>query len=64
MDEVKIEKDEVRLCDFCEAKDLNIDAHFDAKTQMGYWADMCHRCFNNYGIGLGLGKGQKLIRDI
>lgn len=43
-------------CDFCSAVAL-----YDGKTTMGPWANMCPRHFRTYGIGLGLGKGQKLI---
>jgi hypothetical protein len=42
-------------CDFCIK-----DAKYDGKTQMGPWAHMCAGCFRAYGVGLGLGKGQKL----
>jgi len=31
----------------------------DGATTMGPWANMCPRCFEKYGRGLGLGKGQK-----
>lgn len=43
-------------CDFC-----NEEAEYDGKTRMGPWAAMCHECLWQYGIGLGLGKGQRLI---
>jgi hypothetical protein len=51
-------------CDFCKNSELhnaNVEAHYDAKTVMGPWANMCDKHFKFYGIGLGLGKGQKLI---
>lgn len=44
------------ICDLCKNK----EAHFDGKTTFGPWAYMCQQCFTRYGIGLGLGKGQKL----
>jgi hypothetical protein len=37
------------------------DAEYDAKTIVGPWANMCAECFETYGIGLGLGRGQKLV---
>ena len=43
-------------CDFCASA-----AAFDGKTHMGPWAYMCTADFQVYGIGLGLGRGQKLI---
>ena len=32
---------------------------YDGKTKMGPWAYMCITCYTKYGVGLGLGKGQK-----
>ena len=43
-------------CQFCSAP-----AAYDAKTRMGPWAYLCERCFKKDGIGLGLGKGQRLV---
>lgn len=48
-------------CDMPQHKEKKVDAHFDAKTTYGVWAYLCRPCFNKYGTGLGLGKGQKLI---
>ena len=42
-------------CDFCDAQ-----AAYDAKTKYGPWANMCQRCFWMHGIGLGIGRRQKL----
>lgn len=36
-------------------------AAYDGKTAHGPWANMCEECFNQYGTGLGTGKGQKLL---
>ena len=44
-------------CQFCSAP-----AAYDAKTHMGPWAYLCEKCFKWHGIGLGLGKGQRLVR--
>jgi len=38
-----------------------VPATHDGATAMGPWAYMCEPCFDNYGVGLGLGKGQRLI---
>lgn len=43
-------------CDFC-----NSPAQYDGKTVIGPWANMCEVHFKQYGKGLGLGKGQKLV---
>jgi len=45
-------------CDFCPKEAL-----YDGKTKFGDWAYMCQNHFNLYGIGLGLGRGQKLILE-
>lgn len=42
-------------CDFCGA-----EACVDGKTYTGPWAMMCSRCWQDYGVGLGTGRGQKL----
>ena len=46
-------------CNFCEG-----EAEYDGKTIYGPWAFMCFRCFEAFGVGLGLGKGQKLESTI
>jgi hypothetical protein len=43
-------------CDFCGSK-----AEYDGKTGFGPWASMCKTHFSMLGIGLGTGKGQKLV---
>lgn len=55
--------DKLPLCQLCQQDPLILYqvAHYDGKTRMGPWAYMCRQCFKQYGIGLGLGKGQKLI---
>ncbi|QPX62582.1 hypothetical protein SEA_WOLLYPOG_30 [Arthrobacter phage Wollypog] len=47
---------ELAACDFCGES-----AHFDGKTKQGPWAYMCTDCFCSYGVGLGMGRGQRLI---
>jgi hypothetical protein len=49
---------EPRACDFgvtCEP------ALVDGRTQLGSWANMCPNHFKEYGVGLGIGRGQVLI---
>lgn len=44
-------------CDICTA----VEAKYDAMTTRGPWAYMCQGCFGDYGVGLGLGRGQELV---
>ena len=37
------------------------EAHYDGKTIHGPWAYMCEQHFTEFGVGLGTGRGQKLI---
>ena len=52
---------EIPDCDFC--KPTPVPAYADGMTTMGPWANMCRPCFDIYGIGLGLGRGQELLKD-
>jgi hypothetical protein len=38
-----------------------IPAGYDGATRLGPWAFMCDGCFTAYGVGLGVGRGQRLI---
>lgn len=58
----------VPLCDICFHRSLGTSApvivalaEYDGKTQAGPWAFMCSADFANYGVGLGLGRGQRLV---
>lgn len=44
-------------CDICS----DVQATYDGKTVKGGWAYMCYDCFVLLGVGIGLGRGQKLI---
>ena len=46
-------------CDFNHSQTTK--AEFDGKTTMGPWANMCEAHFGLFGVGLGTGKGQRLI---
>ncbi len=47
-------------CDLCGA-----NARYDGKTVNGPWANMCQIHFAMLGVGLGTGKGQRLVlRDV
>lgn len=48
-------------CDFCRGVS---EAFYDGKTIHGPWGFMCEQHFQNYGIGLGTGRGQRLnVKD-
>jgi len=49
--------DSLPKCDFC-----NEPAAYDAVTKLGCWANMCEEHFDQYGISLGTGKGQRLLK--
>ena len=36
---------------------------YDGQTNFGPWAVMCYECFQKYGVGLGLGKGQEYLKN-
>jgi len=61
--EVKVDK--LPYCDFCKIYNIQPPdkATYDGKTKMGYWAYMCRVHFRKYGVGLGAGKGQRLIKE-
>lgn len=46
-------------CDLCGVKIKSQKFWVDGRTRMGPWANMCPRCFGQYGVGLGTGAGQK-----
>lgn len=47
-------------CDFCVEPHAK-PAEFDGATVFGKWAFMCEAHFTMHGVGLGTGKGQRLI---
>lgn len=38
-----------------------VEALYDGKTTHGPWANMCQVCFEAVGVGLGTGRGQRLL---
>jgi len=47
-----------RKCDLCSS---DTEAKYDGKTIFGAWGYMCQSHFEQYGVGLGTGRGQELI---
>ena len=45
------------LCEVCKGE---LEGEFvDGRTKPGFWAIMCLACHKEFGVGLGIGKGQK-----
>lgn len=55
----QVEVERIPPCDLC---DDGTPAAVDGKTIHGPWANMCEAHFERFGIGLGLGRGQRLIQ--
>jgi len=47
-------------CDICKSRGKKHPAKYDGRTKMGPWAYMCPDCFVFNGVGLGIGRGQRL----
>lgn len=62
MAHTKVTVTELPPCDFCKQEGHMTEAKYDGRTNLGPWAYMCERHFRIYGIGLGLGRGQRLER--
>ncbi len=52
---------ELPNCGLCEMKGRTEPAEYDGRTAIGQWAFMCQQHYDQYGVGLGTGKGQKLV---
>lgn len=60
----EVEVLEIPDCDVCRFGTVSFKktpAAFDGKTKNGPWAYMCEPHFGLVGIGLGLGRGQRLV---
>ena len=60
--EVKVAK--IPDCDLTQKYGMHDEpkpAAYDGKTTFGPWAYMCEACFVKFGVGLGTGKGQRLV---
>lgn len=63
----EVEVDTIPPCDFCQQfSSRRVKAKFDGATKpnspaRGSWAYMCGRHHARYGVGVGRGKGQRLI---
>ena len=51
-------------CDLCMILGRGeVPAEVDGKTWDGAWGFMCGPCHKVYGLGLGIGLGQRLVLD-
>ena len=50
-----------RDCDVCGMFFIKRAAVADCQTRSGRWANLCLECFEEQGIGLGVGRGQVLL---
>lgn len=50
-------------CDICKMSGVTTPAYADAALTVGTWGNVCIQHFNQYGRGLGLGRGQRLLLD-
>ena len=47
-------------CQMCAKGDVVATASYDAKLSVGQWAYVCQKHYEQFGVGLGLGLGQKI----
>lgn len=62
--EAKYYGKELPPCDFphySATEPIAVTAAYDGKTTDGPWAYMCPEHFQSHDVGLGTGKGQKLV---
>ncbi len=52
----QVEVTELPKCDFCYGQ-----GYVDGQTVYGRWGIMCKVHFAMHGVGLGTGKGQRLV---
>jgi len=50
-------------CDLCKQVGQSTEAAYDGKTVFGPWANMCEPHFQEFGVGLGTGRGQRLVQS-
>ena len=46
-------------CQLCGKKFEDGYSFVDGKTVMGPWTNMCVGCHKDFGVGLGIGRGQE-----
>ena len=57
-----------RRCDVCEGMltskdDTAQDAFTDGRLHIGTWGILCDGCHETFGVGHGVGKGQRYVRQ-
>lgn len=62
MSETEARVHELPPCDLCKVfRGIIVIAVYDGATTRGAWAYMCQEHFDDWGVGLGLGRGQRLV---
>lgn len=57
--------DELPNCDFCRGRGgQQTEAHYGGRTVRGSWSHMCDHHFALWGVGTGLGRGQRLLTPV
>jgi len=51
------------VCDLNPKHSLLDKPWVDGRTTLGPWGNLCERCHGEFGVGLGIGKGQKYDKD-
>ncbi len=59
----QVEVARIPACDLCKLAGINPPhpAAYDAATRQGPWGYLCEQHFTDHGLGLGLGRGQRLV---
>lgn len=50
----------IPMCDFPHSE--SVKAIYDGATVHGPWANMCEDHFQAFGMGLGMGRGQRYVQ--
>lgn len=59
----KVKMASIPDCDICKQNGRATPAVVDGATVIGPWAYMCEEHFESLGVGLGTGRGQRLIPE-
>jgi len=65
MSDIEVKVTTLPKCDVCLVSGVRPQkvATYDARSTHGQWGYMCEEHFQEQGVGLGLGRGQRLITE-
>jgi hypothetical protein len=63
MSDTSVVVSKIPPCDVCKQGGVTAPAYADAALTLGSWGYVCVEHFNQYGKGLGLGRGQRLLLE-